>query len=264
MAAIADTLVLSTARSQQQPGVFDTPCRQDKYFCIYRDTPARQCPHRQRLDLAFGVVRFEFAGICLQIHGDVGRRLEFRPIGRAETRRRTELGDPRDEVRAPERQRQFGLYDAPVVWRVIERSDLADLVCSPIPSVQPKASQGPTTIRQTFARFEIDRIKRQAPAAPMIRGATEIAEPASGQIREGPPNNIAGVELLCSAIELHPAAFQQNTGEAGSVEFSGERDTGGPCPDDTDRCPYLSAVRNGPKIDKHAASSSGGSGPVGR
>jgi hypothetical protein len=105
--------------------------------------------------------------------------------------------------------------------------DLAHLLRPPVPPIQPEAPDGPASIWQTLARFEIDRIKGQAPPAPVIRGSAKIAEPAGGQIGERPPDIIAGIEFLCSAIELRPAALQQNTGHPGTVQFSCERDPGG-------------------------------------
>jgi len=156
------------------------------------------------------------------------------------------------KMRASEGRREFGLHDAPVVWRVIEGSDLAHVLCPPVPPMQPKASDRPASIRQTFALLEIDRIKRQTPPAPMVRGSTEIPQSASGQIEKGPSDIVAGIELLCSAVEFRPAALQQNTGQSGAVEFPGERDAGGPRADDADFSGDVGAVRDAPQIDEHA------------
>ena len=156
-------------------------------------------------------------------------------------------------MRAPERSWQFALHDTPVGWRVIERPDLAHILCPPVPRVQRHASGGPASIWQTLAHFKIDRIKGQAPSAPVIRGSAEIAEPAGSQIEEGPSNIVASVEFLCSAIKLRPAAFQQNTGQPGPLEFTSKRDTSGSCTDDANLGGDVRAAWDVPSIDEHAA-----------
>src|ERR1700748_146054 len=80
-----------------------------------------------------------------------------------------------------------------------------------------------------------------------------MAQPASGQIEEWPSDDVPGIELLCCAVELRPAAFQQYTGHPGAIELSGDRDAGGPCTNDTDLAVDVGPLGDGAQIDEHAA-----------
>ena len=62
-------------------------------------------------------------------------------------------------------------------WPVIVRAELADLLRAPIPGIEMRFGERPAVIGQTIARLEINRVERQAPAAPMVGRAAEIAQP---------------------------------------------------------------------------------------
>ena len=82
------------------------------------------------------------------------------------------------------------------------------------------------------AAFEIDRIERPAPAAPVIGAAAQKTQPPAIQrdIRE--TRLAALIKLLCVGFEFQPARFQKQHASAAVSQRQRQADAGGAAADD--------------------------------
>ena len=98
-----------------------------------------------------------------------------------------------------------------------------------------RAPRGRTASRNAASRrvgFEIDRIHRAAPAAPVIGAAAQRAQPARVQRRIAHAGLGAGIHFLDLGIETGAARFQQGDGNPAVRERQGQGNAGRPAADD--------------------------------
>src|SRR6478672_4428214 len=121
--------------------------------------------------------------------------------------------DLTDEVRTVKRLGNVLRGDIPATQVIVIRTQTADLVRTLVPWIEVGFVKGPSAIRQALALLEIHLVEGGTPTSPMIRCATEIAQPARGEIEIWPADVATDVELLRVVLGRQRTALEQDDTE---------------------------------------------------
>jgi hypothetical protein len=180
----------------------------------------------------------------VQAHRDPAGALQLRPILLAEPGRGAVLQHLGDEVRPAERDGNIGVRHAPARQPVVVWAQLQDVVGTAIERVELGAAERPSA-------FEVDRLMRQAPAAPMVRGPAEEALPANVQARIRPAHGLARVQVVRGLVKVVRTTLQQQDMEVGGGEVPGDGHAGRARADDAHIRLEPRRVRQGGGVDQH-------------
>jgi hypothetical protein len=124
----------------------------------------------------------------------------------------------------------------------------------PVIRIQVRAADGPSTVRKPGAFLKVDWGKRGTPPTPVIRGATEIPEAATGEGRIGKSYVLASVQLLGAVGRIEPPAFQHADVDGRVGEPAGNRDAGRSGPNDADLTTKDRVLRDRATVEMHVES----------
>jgi hypothetical protein len=180
----------------------------------------------QALDRGAARVGADLDQVRLEQHADVGGPLEVRAVGVAEADRVRRLA-PEAEGELADVERVDVLADLlPQAAVVAEGPEADERLGAVVVALEVVVGDRPAL--EPGARGEVDRVERLAPARPVVRGAAEEALPAGLErdvVQAGAA--LALVERLGGAVEVEPAALDQEDREARPRELPRDRDAGG-------------------------------------
>lgn len=105
-----------------------------------------------------------------------------------------------------------------------------------VPSTEFRISNGPTTERNSFATLQIACNHSRRHAAPVLRSPAEPSESSRSNVEPTCPDALATVQVLRLRVVAFAPSLQHDRIDAASLEFQGQSDPGGTCPNNTQVC----------------------------
>ena len=158
-------------------------------------------------------------------------------------------------MRASERLGNITLSNPPVRRRITVGTKLQDRLCTPVPRLHVRQRKWPARIRDAFARFEIDWIRKGAPPSPVVCGTSEVtkSKPNIPRVEISTTNIGAAIKFLRCLLKLSISTFKQDNANIRIYEFARQRNPGRACADNTDLSFNDGTGRHRKCVNKHPA-----------
>ena len=248
--AVAEPGRLHVARVQQKARVLDPAGSEDEDAGDHLERFAVQGGHGHAVDHRVDWVPVDQGDVGVKDDLDVCGAIQLVAIVRSEALG-VVSGNHRFDPCGVERKQGQVEQSRDVVGLVAKRTEVDDVVGSPVVGVQLLVSERPAAIGNRRGGLEVHRSHRRAMAAPVIGRATEISQPRGGKDGIRPAHIQRAGQRMGRLVELLAATFEQNYPRFVACQRLSDGDPCGAGADDADLGFEALALGDLASVDEH-------------
>src|SRR5579862_9227452 len=239
-------------RAQQQPGIFDAAGGQDVQTSLYISAPSVGSDEFHSPDLTTPGVRPQAYRTGVQEHTDVVGGFEALAV---------EIGEAANGALLYHTAGKRGAVQCKRTIRDLQAAHLGIIpakVAETTDALRPLVVwlellpvDGPTTVRNPLARFEIHRVERPAVGTPMVGIAAQIQSPRGirGDARSAARNHL--IDAAAAGLRRQAAVLQDEHAKPTPAQCECQGDAHSPRTDDADVSVRWGGAGRFSQVDEH-------------